>query len=336
MKKRPSLLWDVQPFSDKKMQIASPQDFAFKSFSILREKTWDESQVIPYCFNFSTKEILYTDGVDPIFAADATFHYEFLRENSNRIISMPWEERLQKKIDFSDPIFIFSPGRCGSTLLTKLISALGAVSVSEPDIYAQIAIFSSRCSSADIYDGDLSRILSCTTADLVKPLLGMNNDSVVLKMRLEANNNPGLILSCCSSYPKTIFLIRDFCSWAESFLRISNLNLDTLFQIYLGSLDCYSFLRQNSNCLLVKYENLEKQDMASIDEISNFLDLSKKPRPDGIDMTLCTNSQQGTYIDLIRSKSYVDSQAREQIQFFWKTNQPKVLLNSLGLDFLIL
>ena len=49
---------------------------------------------------------------------------------------MPWE--WDESGQGSAPILLFSPGRCGSTLLSQLLFDGGISNVSEPDFYTQL------------------------------------------------------------------------------------------------------------------------------------------------------------------------------------------------------
>ena len=78
------------------------------------------------------------EGVDAQAAQRAPFYYLHLRRHARGVVSVPWEAGSIHDGARHTPIFLFSPGRCGSTLLSRILSAAGMPNVSEPDFYTQL------------------------------------------------------------------------------------------------------------------------------------------------------------------------------------------------------
>ena len=94
-----------------------------------------------FCCDFPGERVWYTVVPDVAAVFEAAFVYQAQRVNATQILSMPIEA-LEERESFDDPepVFVFSVGRCGSTLLSSLLKATGRWSVSEPDIFTQLAV----------------------------------------------------------------------------------------------------------------------------------------------------------------------------------------------------
>jgi hypothetical protein len=127
---------DAAPIRERRrterIAISSPGDFGLGP----REPFAGAQGLLPYCLDFVRRRSLYAGGVDAKGAQGAPFYYLHLRRHATRAVSVPWE-RGALTSETRAPIFLFSPGRCGSTLLSALLSNAGIANVSEPDFYTQ-------------------------------------------------------------------------------------------------------------------------------------------------------------------------------------------------------
>jgi hypothetical protein len=65
----------------------------------------------------------------------APFSYLYARQEAKTVLLVPWEAgQINHPRAETDPIYLFSPGRCGSTLLHNILLAANISSVSEPDV----------------------------------------------------------------------------------------------------------------------------------------------------------------------------------------------------------
>ena len=95
-----------------------------------------------YALNFATERIINVGYTDSQQLLDATFLYNYQKQSARDIISIPFEamsefaaESWNKSITTTAPTLVFSIGRAGSTLLSKMLSAANIPSLSEPDVY---------------------------------------------------------------------------------------------------------------------------------------------------------------------------------------------------------
>src|SRR5471030_1797962 len=121
----------------ERIAISSPDDFLIvQKRAVSRDAALSET-LLPYCLDFIAWRAVYVGGVDAKGAQAAPFYYLYLRRNARRIVSVPWEQGALTQGAVRAPVFLFSPGRCGSTLLSSILFAAGVANVSEPDFYTQ-------------------------------------------------------------------------------------------------------------------------------------------------------------------------------------------------------
>src|ERR1700744_4309452 len=116
----------------ERIAISSPGDFTLGP----RLPFDGADGLLPYCLDFVRRRSIYVGGVDARGAQDAPFYYLHLRRNAQRLVSVPWEQGALTT-ETRAPIFLFSPGRCGSAFVRTLFSHGGIANVSEPDFYTQ-------------------------------------------------------------------------------------------------------------------------------------------------------------------------------------------------------
>lgn len=79
---------------------------------------------------------VYVPNLDPQKLREAPFSYLYARREAKSVLLVPWEAgQINRPRALSDPIYVFSPGRCGSTLLHNILTTANVNSVSEPHVY---------------------------------------------------------------------------------------------------------------------------------------------------------------------------------------------------------
>ena len=99
--------------------------------------------VTPYCLDHNNRRMIFAETPLEIDLSAAPFYYQAQYEAATRLIAIPYDqvhEIAARKADCpADLVFIFSVGRCGSTLLSKMWSRLDDTdSLSEPDVFSAI------------------------------------------------------------------------------------------------------------------------------------------------------------------------------------------------------
>jgi hypothetical protein len=264
-----------------RISIASPTDFITENAISIRCE-----QPVPYCLDFLHHRALYVCGIDVQALKAAPFYYLYLRRTARSVLSVPREHGcLSSSAAGSNPIFVFSPGRCGSTLLSQLLFEARVTSVSEPDFYTQMSsIFWS--SKYNPLREPFRRAMWSMTDDLCAVL----GDVPVIKLRAECCRAPDLLLRQPGA--RTVMLLRSFETWARSTARAFAPSPGTSVTKFMRALRCYAFLRDNSSCLPLRYETLIDEPQTFCRHLAGFL--GKAIPPDAASRALARNSQKGT------------------------------------------
>lgn len=247
-----------------RISIASPGDFSLGRAAPLEREAVAGMPLLPYCLDIVRRRSMYVAGVDVREAQEAPFYYLHLRRNAQFAVTFPWE--LSAREANRMPVFLFSPGRCGSTLMSQILVAACIANVSEPDFYTQATLQLAASSLNPLRTIMRNAVLKmgsdlCATLSVSGP--------VVAKLRAEACRAPALLID--QRERRTMFMTRQFESWARSTgLAFRNGPKKTVGK-YLTALACYDFLRRNSDCHLVRYEDLMADPNACCNDLGQFL-----------------------------------------------------------------
>ena len=271
----------------ERIAISSPGDFALaKKHAISRDEAMAQS-LLPYCLDFIGRRALYVGGVEARGAQAAPFYYLHLRRHATRIVSVPWESNPLAKNAAGAPVFLFSPGRCGSTLLSRILFAAGVANVSEPDFYTQ-ATTAPVASRANPFRATIGRAAAAMGSDLAAALDAAQ--SPVVKLRAESCRAPDLLVQ--PQERRTLFMTRGFEGWARSNGRAFGNAAAKSVGKYMRTLDCYAWLRRNSACHLVRYEDLLIDAPGTMAALAGFL--RREISPASVASTMKEDSQEGT------------------------------------------
>jgi hypothetical protein len=264
----------------RSISIASPGDFVSTTCTEVPEV----GQALPYCLDLLHRRAIYVCDADVGAAQAAPFYYLHLRQTARRLVSIPFE-RLSPTTPSSDPVFLFSPGRVGSTLISRVLAEAGVASVSEPDFYTQVAkpLWQSPLNPWRKSVADAMWHLS----DDLGVALGA---APVVKLRAECAAYPELFLR--GPKAKTIVLLRDFESWSRSTAQVFGAGPAKAVGKYLAALRCYQTLRQRSDCHLMCYEDWVNEPNAAALALGRFLGVTIGP--EAVRRAFGSHSQAGT------------------------------------------
>lgn len=268
------------PRNTQRISIASPHDFV----STRRTEVQNVGQALPYCLDLLRRRAIYVCDADVQAAQVAPFYYLHLRRVARRIVSIPFE-RLSATTPSSDPIFLFSPGRVGSTLISRVLAEAGVASVSEPDFYTQVARPFWQ-SPVNPFREDVEAALWQLSDDLN----GALGTAPVVKLRAECAAYPELFLRRPKA--KTIVLLRDFESWSRSTAQVFGAGPAKAVGKYLAALRCYETLHHRSDCHLMHYEDWVNDPNAAALALGRFLGVTIGP--EAVRRAFGSHSQTGT------------------------------------------
>ncbi len=271
----------------ERISISAPGDFALEAREALPHSAAAQQGLLPYCLDFMNRRAIYVGGVGSAGAQAAPFYYLYLRRAARRVVSVPWEALPLAQGAARAPVFLFSPGRCGSTLLSRILSAAGMANVSEPDFYTQAT--SALCASPlNPFRATIGDAIAGMGADLACAL--SPDRSPIVKLRAESCRAPDLLVQ--RQERRTIFLTRDFEGWARSNGRAFRNGPHKSVGKYLSAMKGYAWLRRNSDCHLVRYEDLQADPPGTMAALGGFL--GHGIDPGAVAATMKEDSQQGT------------------------------------------
>ena len=127
-----------------------------------------------YCLDDSKKRAIFVETPPDIDLSEAPFYYQAQFQHALRLIAVPYEDLHRLAREAGDPfeklVLIYSVGRCGSTLLSRVFNQVHeVVSLSEPDVFTQIVGLRNPDGSRD---RDIEELLLSCTRILGNPFLG--------------------------------------------------------------------------------------------------------------------------------------------------------------------
>jgi hypothetical protein len=198
--------------SDAQFDSVSPDDFSL-SIAAGAGSPNLPPRTLPYCVDLKRERVLFTEhdaaGFDRL--SHAAFLFNDQLATATHAYSVPFE-RLSElpPPPPQPPVFIYSAGRTGSTLMVRLLAAAGLACASEPDILTQIA---------NIEQPEFRLLPPDTRANLMQAAVhGITRalgGGVCIKLRSQSNVRP-LLLTGASPASRVVFMLRGVRGWALS------------------------------------------------------------------------------------------------------------------------
>jgi hypothetical protein len=181
------------------------------------EKILEDPHITLYGLDFENRWAVFVETPADIDLSQASFYFNTQFEKANRVLTIPFETMIQmaKSVTTDDNhlILIYSVGRCGSTLASKIFAQIpGVINISEPYALSHLVIArNTRKVSEDqliaLLDASI-RLICKTKADTAWVVKGQ---SFVIELADWLHN----------IYPRTrnLFLYRHAETWLQSGLR---------------------------------------------------------------------------------------------------------------------
>ena len=124
--------------------LANLKDFSYREVeSVALDRIVDDPRVSLYCLDDEARQAVFVDGPAAMDLVRAPFVCRLQYEQARRIFTLPYEQlhRLAAHLpEVEHPIFVYTTGRSGSTLLHHAFNeSQHVVSLSEPDAPTQLA-----------------------------------------------------------------------------------------------------------------------------------------------------------------------------------------------------
>jgi hypothetical protein len=154
----------------------------------------------------------------------AAFVYAEQKAQARRVLRVPFDalEELAEGVPPPEHvIFLFSIGRCGSTLVSRALNAVpGVWSLSEPEIYTRLASNSLVSPELTGYtDDEVMRLVRAGTRLLFRPPPGWEARVLAVKPRSQASIHAELYHRAMPE-ASCVFVYREALSWANSFYQM--------------------------------------------------------------------------------------------------------------------
>src|SRR5262249_46765710 len=144
--------------------------------------------------------------------------------------------------------------------------------IAESDIFSQALIHQLATPEASSAERESAMVaLNCATYDLIRACTQDYSNGVALKLRSQANLDPSFILSICSDKPRSIFIVRDFISWAVSRWRAFGFSTELNIEHYTQALKALHWLRDKTDLLVINYRDLASGNPLIYSELARFL-----------------------------------------------------------------
>lgn len=272
------------------IQCAAPSDLEAESWRAVTRADARAAGAMPYCMDIAARRSVYVSGLSAERAQSAPFYYLTARREAQEIFSVPWKSGAVYPAK-AQPVFVFSPGRCGSTLLSRLLFEAGIPTISEPDFYSQFtagALYDKQ--NARFYSTEVKDALGTLTHDLASACGA--EKYFVIKLRSEVCFITRFLVNIFPEPHKTIFMLRDFPGWAKSTIRHFAYPPEAIVSKYISGLKSLVTLSEISECHIVSYEKLLADPHAVTAALATFLEA--EVAEGAVERALGTDAQKDT------------------------------------------
>ncbi len=308
------------------LQIASAADFRLTNpVPVELERLADDYIIPAYCFDLNVERICFT-CIPKARAADtygAPFLYNAQRANSTTMLSIPFENlgRFLHDRQAKRPTFIFSPGRTGPTLLSRLLAAADQFSVSEPDLLTQLSVLDPKQRHLLGAAGQSALIRACLSS-----FVGGPKDDIFIKLRSHCTQIETVLVSAVAN-ARAVFMFRNIADWAtsrNSQFRENPKGLAQMLRRQIIAID--RLVSLNIQPIIVNYEDLLKHPLH---ELSRFVSITPEDEKQVIErlaVTLGADSQEGSALARGRRTSAVAAEFLADFQREWTLVEPQSLM----------
>lgn len=223
------------------LSIVQLQDFDYIERESIESKTIIENPNISlYCLDPQNQKAIFVETPSDVDLSNASFFHQAQYNYAQRLIAVPFQDLYQLAAALKEPIkhliMIYSVGRCGSTLLSKVFNQVDTVvSLSEPDVFSQIVAIRNPDGSKD---QEIAQLLKICIYLLCKPTSEGKPSCWVIKLRSFCIELGDLIYQ---AFPdaKALFLYRNLEDVVKSSIR-AFVFLSTMLPTIAQNIDFYS------------------------------------------------------------------------------------------------
>jgi hypothetical protein len=253
-------------------------------------------------------------------------------KRARRILTVPFE-RLDEmaSMEALHPTFVFSLGRTGSTLLARVLDAIGRTSASEPDLFGQLAVLG-PFAQKQLGEAAERQLYIAAVASIARYC----GRDVFIKLRSQCNKIPERLMAALP-YGRAVFMLRGRRAWGlsrhqafgEPPRRVANILREAVV-----ALD--QLVKFGVTPTVVWYEDLLARPHEVLLKLLAHSALAPEAIHESLSAALSVDSQQGT--NVARSKVEarpVDPSFADEFDREWREITPTALIERHGLAPLI-
>ena len=302
--------------------IASPQDFALE-FSGEIQPAPDAWPGTVYCADFENRHLWFTecDADDNALTAPLLWAEQYA--SARRVTAVPFERLVEfNRTTAERPTLIFSIGRCGSTLLSRLLVACGVRAVSEPDLLTQLATV--RFGHQESAGVDLDRVLmqSCLASFAVQ-----SGGEPVIKLRSQCNR---LADALAREFPDGTFvmLLREPTRWLRSRFTAFGGDPKALARLYRDGIVTYDrIVSTGVRSKVVWYEDMLASPLRVLQTVLGRNIAKEERLMSEVQHVMMNDSQRGTPLGRDRMKAReISETGLEEFWTEWQRIRPNALI----------
>lgn len=248
----PPCLWcrHILARRKKRFSLADGADFVLDDNHSWPCQDIDFSRFTPYAFQYDADSFLFVDT--PREVLESPFFYLGQFKLARQAVSIE-RSQLTDRLGGTEaarakrPTFLFSIGRCGSTLLSRIAGAAGMFQISEPDIFTGI-----------VNRGNDPRVgeVLCNALLALERYAAAGDDRVLIKLRSQSCRSARHFVSALPD-ARYLFLKRDLHEWATSFISKFNWQTRDLGRaLALGYRAYRTFVAAGVDLAVIEYDAL--------------------------------------------------------------------------------
>jgi hypothetical protein len=205
-------------------RLVSRDDFVLRDLECqpdddLYASVSSNANIAPYCLDHEARHMIFAETSPEADASMAPFYYQGQFEAATRLIAAPYDLAhqlaMRASARFEELVLLYSVGRCGSTLVSKLWQRLqDTYSVSEPDVFTDI---SKLRDGRQLDDGEALQLLGTAVRLVYKPRRACTR--FVLKFRARCIDTAEL-MHWLFPAAKLLFIYRNAFDCIDSYVRV--------------------------------------------------------------------------------------------------------------------
>jgi hypothetical protein len=268
--------------------VVAPDDLAIVLRAVSDVPTLPAA-ALAYCGDMARERVLFTCHAQSDLAGMFGGPFLFVEQlrAAGSVLSVPFERLAELGLApvQARPVFIFSAGRAGSTLLARLLEAAGLRCASEPDMLTQMACLTDEERLA-LPQGEDTVLASLCIASLGRVL----GPGAFLKLRSQCNARPLMLLDAAPGC-RVVFLLRRADTWALSRNRAFGEPPNHAAMLLRQAVDALDKLVHARVALeIVWFEDVVRNPIGALRICAPYA----RPDPDKVACVMGRDSQEGT------------------------------------------